>query len=196
MAMRCRAPIGCVVARRPPWSVVVDRSVRDGVPVDGRHRPGSGRPCPGRSARAARASRPRGGWRGLRRGAGAPRKAAGAAGYAAVRRAGLAMPERFPADRLRLMPRWRVDVSKGLCVDAGLSCTPHQSVLLYLDSCTLQEDSLQIRPDANTSGGRLPDNPSARNDPSSTLRLSTMPPCPSRDDVAFPGVFGMKGHNL
>jgi hypothetical protein len=106
------------------------------------------------------------------------------------------MPERFPADRLRLMPRWRVEVSKGLCVEAGLSCTPHQSVLLYLDSCTVQEDSLQVRPDANTSGGRLPDNPSARNDPSSTLRLSTMPPCPSRDDVAFPGVFGMKGHNL
>ncbi len=47
MAMRCRAPIGCVVAHRPPWSVVVDRSVGDGVPVDGRDRPGSGRPVSG-----------------------------------------------------------------------------------------------------------------------------------------------------
>jgi len=37
---------------------------------------------------------------------------------------------RLADDRLRRRPRWRVEVSKGLWVDAGLSCKAHQSVLL------------------------------------------------------------------
>jgi hypothetical protein len=108
----------------------------------------------------------------------------------------LVTAERFLADRLRLAPRCRVDVSKGRCVEAGLSWRAHQSVLLYLDSRTVHEDSMQTRPVANTSGGRLPDSPSAKSEPSSTVRLSTMPPLPFSSPCPFQGVFGMKGHKL
>jgi hypothetical protein len=37
---------------------------------------------------------------------------------------------RFDDDRLRRRPRWRVEVSNGRWVEAGLSCSAHHSVLL------------------------------------------------------------------
>jgi hypothetical protein len=38
--------------------------------------------------------------------------------------------ERRDPEELRRRPRWRVEVSKGRCVEAGLSWRAHQSVLL------------------------------------------------------------------
>ena len=49
-------------------------------------------------------------------------------------------------DLLRRRPRWRVDVSYGRWLEAGLSCSAHQSVLLYLESRTRHSGSTQIRP--------------------------------------------------
>jgi hypothetical protein len=100
--------------------------------------------------------------------------------YAAVRLADFFDELRFEDDRLRRRPRWRVEVSKGLWVDAGLSCRAHQSVLLYRESRTSHCGSMQIRPVPYTSGGMLPAKPSAKNDPSSTGRLSTMSVLPLR----------------
>ncbi len=50
-----------------------------------------------------------------------PGEAALAARYAAVRRAVFVVCERLRAEVFRLAPRWRVEVSKGRCVEAGLS---------------------------------------------------------------------------
>jgi hypothetical protein len=51
-------------------------------------------------------------------------------GQAAVRLAVALVVARFDDDRLRRRPRWRVEVSNGRWVEAGLSCSAHQSVLL------------------------------------------------------------------
>ena len=99
--------------------------------------------------------------------------------YAAFRLADFFEVFRFD-DRLRRRPRCLIEVSKGRCVDAGLSCSAHQSVLLYRDRRTWHCGSMQILPVSYTSGGLLPDNPSAKNDPSSTGRLSTMSVLPLR----------------
>jgi hypothetical protein len=64
--------------------------------------------------------------------------------YAALRLADFFDELRFD-DRFRRRPRCRVEVSKGLCVDAGLSCRAHQSVLLYRDNRTSHCGSMQIR---------------------------------------------------
>ncbi len=122
---------------------------------------------------------------------------AASAAYAAVRRAVLAEFERFRPEELRRAPRrCRVEVSKGLWVEAGLSCRAHHSVLLYRDSRTPQVVSRQTRPAAKTSGGLLPDNPSAKNEASSTVRRSTMPSLPFEIRSPSQSVFGMKEHKL
>jgi hypothetical protein len=49
--------------------------------------------------------------------------------YAALRLVDFFEVFRFD-DRLRRRPRCLIEVSKGRCVDAGLSCNAHHSVLL------------------------------------------------------------------
>ena len=72
--------------------------------------------------------------------------------YAAFRLADFLAVFRFD-DRLRRRPRCLVEVSKGRCVDAGLSCSAHHSVLLYRDRRTWHCGSMQILPVSYTSGG-------------------------------------------
>jgi hypothetical protein len=70
-------------------------------------------------------------------------------------------------------------------------------VLLYRESFAVQAGSMHTLPVPKTSGGMLPANPSAKNEPSSTERLSTMMSGPLSDHVnPLRGLFGTNGRKL